>query len=542
MLSPGSRVGRYIVRAQLGAGGMGEVYSADDPTLNRRVALKVVRADAHGNQHQHRFRQEALAASALNHPNILTIYELGETDNGQFIASELIDGQTLRQMLKGRPGRLPFPEVLAIAQQIAAALGAAHAAGIVHRDIKPENEMVRSDGYVKVLDFGLAKRTLSAGVDADVPTVMMTEPGMLLGTVLYMAPEQVRGLAVDARADVWAFGCVLYEMVTGQSPFLGKTTADILAAVLEREPTAPALLRSDVPQDVTAIITRALVKDPQRRVQAMDDVAYALGVAARGHGPSVGPCDSAPGDVATIGVPAASSGAAGWHRGQGRAWLARPRRAMLLGIAALALGGLVTAWRLTDPGASDVPAAPVAAVQMRTLRAWLTVQKMREGRPYQGEFDSSGQEIFENGWKFRLNASSPDRTYLYVVNEGPGPSGGTTLHVLFPAPQINRGSPELAPGVPMQSGWYVFTEHEGTERFWLIASSEPVPELEAVKGAVNPTDRGLVSDPARLVAIQDLFGRASSRRPSVEKDRDRKHTILTSPDQVLVHLMELEHR
>ena len=184
---------------------------------------------------------EAWAASALNHPNILTIYELGETDGARFIASELVEGQTLRQILKARPGRLPFRELLNIAQQIASALSTAHAAGIVHRDIKPENVMVRADGYVKVLDFGLAKRTPTGQMDADMPTALMTAPGVLLGTVLYMAPEQVRGLPVDARADVWAFGCVLYEMVTGQSPFIGKTTADILAAVLDREPVAAGL-------------------------------------------------------------------------------------------------------------------------------------------------------------------------------------------------------------------------------------------------------------------------------------------------------------
>ena len=278
MLSPGTRVGRYVVREQLGAGGMGEVYSAHDPTLNRLVALKVVRADSALDKLQERFRHEAWAASALNHPNILTIYELGETDDARFIASELVEGQTLRQILRARPGRLPFTELLNIAQQMASALSTAHAAGIVHRDIKPENVMVRGDGYVKVVDFGLAKRTMTAQGGADMPTALMTTPGVLLGTVLYMAPEQVRGLPVDARADIWAFGCVLYEMVTGQSPFIGKTTADILAAVLEREPPPPASLRTDVPPALAAIIARALAKDPAQRMQSMADVAGELRV------------------------------------------------------------------------------------------------------------------------------------------------------------------------------------------------------------------------------------------------------------------------
>ena len=171
---------------------------------------------------------------------------------------------------------------------------------------------------------------------------------------------------------------------------------------------------------------------------------------------------------------------------------------------------------------------------------WLTVQKMRDGKPYQDEFIMSGQEVFEDGWKFRLNASSPDSAYLYVANEGPGPGDTRSLHLLFPTPSINGGSASLTPGAPMQSG-RTCSPDQGTERFWLVASQHPVVEFEAVKGVVNPQDQGLVSDAAQRAAILALLTRGRNRRPSVEKDGDRKHTILRSADPILVHSMTFEH-
>ena len=212
---------------------------------------------------------------------------------------------------------------------------------------------------------------------------------------------------------------------------------------------------------------------------------------------------------------------------------------MLVGVAAVGIGVVVAAWAMRETVGAP-PAAPVAAPIRQTLSVWLTVQKMRDGKPYQNEFVASGREVFGDGWKFRLNAQSPDRTALYVVNEGPGPDGATTLHLLFPTPRINDGSEFLTAGVAMQTGWYVLNEHQGTENFWLVASQEPVPELEVVKGVVNDSDLGVVSDVARISAIQALFARGSKRPPSMEKDRN-KHTILRSPDTVLVYLMELTH-
>src|SRR2546427_598583 len=221
-LASGTRLGRYEIRSKIGAGGMGEVYLAQDTKLDRKVALKILSADvATHPDRMKRFVQEAKAASALNHPNIITIYEIDETASGHFIATEFIDGETLRER---EQKSLQLGESLDIATQIASALAAAHAAGIVHRDIKPENVMLRRDGIVKVLDFGLAKlteRTSPELVDTEAPTraAIKTEPGVVMGTAIYMSPEQARGLPVNSRTDIFSLGVVLYEMVAGLQPF-----------------------------------------------------------------------------------------------------------------------------------------------------------------------------------------------------------------------------------------------------------------------------------------------------------------------------------
>ena len=239
-LSAGTHLGRYEIRSKIGEGGMGEVYLAQDTKLDRKVALKILPADVAAHQDRmKRFVQEAKAASALNHPNIITIHEIDQADSVHFIATEFVDGETLRRRMNSE--HLKLGKALDVAAQITGALAAAHGAGIIHRDIKPENIMLRSDGIVKLLDFGLAKLTERVKpelVDTEAPTraVVKTHPGVIMGTVTYMSPEQARGLPVDARTDIWSLGVVLYEMLSGEPPFKGPTTSDILAAVLEREP------------------------------------------------------------------------------------------------------------------------------------------------------------------------------------------------------------------------------------------------------------------------------------------------------------------
>jgi eukaryotic-like serine/threonine-protein kinase len=230
-LLAGTKLGRYEIRSQIGAGGMGEVYLAQDSKLDRKVALKILPADVSSDQRRmNRFIQEAKAASALNHPHILTIYEIGTTETSRFIATEFIDGETLRQRIGSG---MKLEEILEISIQIASALAAAHAAGIVHRDIKPENVMVRRDGYAKVLDFGLAKLTQlpSSMTDTEAPTKAMvnTGAGTVMGTANYMSPEQAKGTHVDARTDLWSVGALLYEMITGHLPFAGETPTETIS-------------------------------------------------------------------------------------------------------------------------------------------------------------------------------------------------------------------------------------------------------------------------------------------------------------------------
>jgi serine/threonine protein kinase/tetratricopeptide (TPR) repeat protein len=273
----GTQLGRYKVISRLGVGGMAEVYLAQDTQLRRSVALKLLSDKfAFDESHLHRFAQEARAASSLNHPNILTIYEIGEVEHTHFIATELVEGQTLRQRLN--KVRLNLSEALDISNQVAAALTAAHAAGIVHRDIKPENIMVRPDGFVKVLDFGLAKLTEkpidTSSTDSQMPTIgrFDTQPGAVMGTTRYMSPEQVRGLRLDSRTDIWSFGVTLYEMITGRQPFDAPSIGDVIVAILERDPVPLDRHVRQVPPDLQLIVIKALTKDISQRYQRIQDL------------------------------------------------------------------------------------------------------------------------------------------------------------------------------------------------------------------------------------------------------------------------------
>ncbi len=267
-LSPGQKFGHYEVLSTLGKGGMGEVYLAEDSRLGRQVALKFLSTSFMNDPDRlRRFEQEARSASALNQPSILTIHEIGETDGRRFIATEYIEGETLRQRLVSGP--LTLAEGVGVAEQVASALEVAHAAGIIHRDIKPENIMLRRDGLVKVLDFGLAKLTEQKAVTAEDSTraFVETSAGMVMGTVAYMSPEQARGLQVDARTDIWSLGVVLYEMISGNAPFSGPSTSDVLVAVLERDPPSLSMAVPGIPETVDFVVMKALTKERSERYQ-----------------------------------------------------------------------------------------------------------------------------------------------------------------------------------------------------------------------------------------------------------------------------------
>jgi serine/threonine protein kinase/tetratricopeptide (TPR) repeat protein len=274
-LAANSTLSHYRIERKLGAGGMGEVYLAYDTRLRRLVALKLLPAKytAHGDRLQ-RFEQEACAASALNHPNILTVYEIGVENDTHFIATEYVDGVTLRQKLGEAKMRLG--DALDVSHQTAVALTAAHAAGVVHRDIKPENIMLRHDHVVKVLDFGLAKLAETSSSTAQTRAYVNTYPGAVLGTAYYMSPEQARGLETDARTDVWSLGVVLYEMIAGHVPFEGETMSHVTVSLLEHEPAPLARFAPDVPAELQRIVRKCLTKSRDERYQTARDLMIDL--------------------------------------------------------------------------------------------------------------------------------------------------------------------------------------------------------------------------------------------------------------------------
>jgi serine/threonine protein kinase len=278
-LAGGVRLGPYEVLAPLGAGGMGEVYRARDPRLGRDVAIKVLPAELSADPERlRRFEQEARAAAALNHPNILAVHDIGQHDGAPYIVSELLDGETLRARLI--TGALPVRKAVEHAVQIAHGLAAAHEKGILHRDLKPENIFITLDGHVKILDFGLAKLTQPEAVLSDAnaqPTATAnTQRGTILGTIGYMSPEQVRGLQADHRSDVFAFGAILFEMLSGRRAFRGDSTADTITAILKEDPPDLPVTERHIPPALVRIVDRCLEKSASRRFQSASDLGFAL--------------------------------------------------------------------------------------------------------------------------------------------------------------------------------------------------------------------------------------------------------------------------
>src|SRR5882762_10987068 len=282
-LSPGATLSHYRIVSQLGAGGMGEVYLAQDNKLDRKVALKILPADLAANDDRmRRFTQEAKAAAALNHPNIATIHEIGESDGVNFIAMEFIDGATLREKIHQE--QTDLRKLLRYLQHVAEGLAKAHAAGIVHRDLKPDNIMITRDGHAKILDFGLAKlletKSESMAEMGEAATAMMpvqhSTPGVVMGTVGYMSPEQAQAKPVDQRSDIFSFGCLLYEVATGRQPFAGDSVVDTLHKIIHDPAPAITDFNPSASSELQRVIRKCLAKEPEKRYQTIRDTANDL--------------------------------------------------------------------------------------------------------------------------------------------------------------------------------------------------------------------------------------------------------------------------
>ena len=542
-LSKGQQLGSYVVLDTLGAGGMGEVYLAKDTRLDRTVALKVLAEDIASDQRRmQRFRQEAKMASSLNQPNILTIFEFGEVEGLTFLATEYIDGETLREYMRAK--KLKITESLDITIQVLAALDAAHEAHIVHRDIKPENVMIRRrDHVVKVLDFGLAKGTAErkpstfTAQESEAATEFKTAPHVLMGTINYMSPEQAQAHAVDVRTDIWSVGVMIYEMVSGLMPFKGATASHTIVQILEKDPVPLTnFTQRKAPEELQRIVAKAMAKSPDERYQTAKDMLIDLRSLKRRL--EVAAEIDRTSSPETPRVTVASDPQIDPRPQKQKRVLMLALIGMVLATAAIFAFSMWRASR-TQPSPSVAPSVPV---EERALTYWVTVQRFRNGRPYKESFTLAGEMIFEADYQIRVHVRSPQPGYLYVLNEGPPEaSAQPEFVVLFPSSTANAGSPRLVSDqevkIPEES-WFEFDNQQGTEKLWLIFSKEAVPELEAA-GVANPQTRGLITNVAHNRTIQNFLTTHAAHKPEYEKDD--KQTTLKLPGKLLVYAVKLEH-
>ena len=560
--------GRYLIEKELGRGGIGVVYLARDlQLLSKRVVVKVLLEESQQNEWVRRkFKQEIEALTRIEHPGIVGVLDAGALSDGKpFLVMQYVEGMPLRAAL--RVEGMELERVANLIRQIGRALSAAHDKGILHRDLKPENIMLQtlSDGeeQIKIIDFGIAKIK-------DSLVAPETVTAATVGTILYMAPEQLSARPVSPASDIYALGVIAHEMVTGRRPFNPDSSFQLLEMQRTGVRIQPVDLRPSLSPAAQSVILKALSFNPQDRHQRArdfgDELATALTAEVSVLDPAASRKISGPaGATLSAGaspVNEASATTPPFAGGRETAGEETPRRSvelpaagdtkrgtspLLLGLCALLLLGLIgaAAWYAFKSGQTqsqlqNVP-APVATTG-REMSYSLTVRKMRDGKPFQEPFETSGQEIFETGWQFWMNITSPQTGYLYVINEGPEPRNGLpSYNVLYP---LDGGSAQVAPNQkiespPRQGRGYFFDGEAGTEKMWMIWAEKPVPELENVKGVANPKDKGQINNPAQVTALQDFFKRHTVSKPQVEKDKQR--TIVKAQGEVLVNLVELAH-
>lgn len=556
-LNKGQQFGAYLILDHLGTGGMGQVYLARDSRLDRIVALKILSADiAADKRRMQRFRQEAKVASSLNQPNILTIYESGEVDNLTYIAAEFIDGETLRDYLRNK--RLKLGEILDISIQMLAALDAAHEARIIHRDMKPDNVMIRRrDHVVKVLDFGLAKVTEKKKTVSGEPltheesiTEFKTAPGQIMGTVNYMSPEQAQGKPVDVRSDIWSTGVIIYEMVAGSKPFQGTTSAHTIVQIIEKEP--PPLAHAGaphVPEELERIVAKSIAKDPNERYQTAKDMlidlrnlkkrveldaeierSFAQTTSAIGQAPVITKENQKAAQTAAPAVVESS----------------KTNHSVVIGIiliGAMVAGIIgVNTWRAMR-NRSTVPPGTAATTPQPRLTYWITVQKFKDGEPYQQPFDLASEINFEADYQIRLSLRSIQAGYLYVLNEGPAQAGSEPEYVvIFPSPTANGGSEFVAANqrvqIPNQT-WLKFDKEQGVEKLWLVFSDQPVAELAGVRAFASAETRGLITDSQLNKAVNSYL--SSYSLSAVIPEKGDTLTTLKTTAKTVVYPIRLEH-
>lgn len=541
--------GRYRIDRELGQGGIGVVYLAFDQRLhNKPVVVKVLLEKTQTHEWLvQKFLQEKEALARVDHPGVVGILDDGELPNGQpYIVMQYVDGVSLREAIKSEDEGIDLHRAASILKQAGSALSAVHEKKIYHRDLKPENIMLqrltRGEEQVKILDFGIAKVRESLIAPSTVTGAMSA------GTIVYMSPEQLRGDKVTAASDIYSLGLIAYEMITGRRPFKPDTVAQLSDMQRAGVRVNPIDLRPRLPEAAQSVILKALAFDPLARYQNAAEFGneFARALLDEDEEPTPDPVRIATTQLSTetksdvphktlptplppIPQPVPDPEP-------------RPRRwpiaiGVLAIVVVLALGALLIVNRdsLFGGKISGGTGAP------RSLAYSLTVQKMRDNQPYQEPFQSSGQEVFESGYQFRLNVSSEHAGYLYVFNEGADQNGALSFTIIYPTPATNNGSAKIDANQKIQTNWNTFAGKPGTEQFWVIWSASSANILEAARDAAFKGN-GRVSDAAMIRSVKEFLTKHSDPKLETTKDSARQETQVRGSGEVMVKLVELEHR
>ncbi|HVF56602.1 MAG TPA: protein kinase [Pyrinomonadaceae bacterium] len=554
--SPGEVLaGRYEIERPLGRGGIGVVYLARDrQLLGKRVVVKRLLDESLRSEWMVRkFKHEMEALTRLDHRGIVGVRDAGETGDGlPYIVMQYIEGVDLAHALE--PAGMSLERVARLMRQAGRALSAAHEAGVLHRDLKPANIMLQptseGDEEVKLIDFGIAKVKNSVLAPS-------TAVAQAVGTVSYMSPEQLNAEELTPASDVYSLGVIAYEMLTGRKPFVPASVFQLPEMQRAGVRVLPRALRPDLPEAAESVMLKALSFRPHERYASARQFGESLALALEAGAEIADAAKGARDEGARL------SGEGAQRRGDGfvedeaiaarTASKSRSRKRalrLLLGVAA-ASSALVVIGALLMRGvrerpvnvASSPPAVSNAA--QLTFTYWLDVQKYRGGRPFEEEFRLAGEINFEKDYRVRLGIVAPQPGYLYIVNEGPETAGGLPdYNVLFPTPTANDGSAFLKANQTIRIPERVpfkFDAQKGVEKLWLIYSAQSIAELEAVKGVVNAVERGVVSDRAQILTLRDFIARRAASMPEVARDEGRTLTSVTSREEILVHLLRLEH-
>jgi serine/threonine protein kinase len=567
---------RYEIVNKLGGGGIGEVYLARDLKLHEKpVVVKVLLEKLlQDNWVLQKFQQEKEALARVDHPGVVGILDTGELRSGKpYIVMQYVDGMSLRDAVRAKPRGMELERAASIIKQIGAALGAVHEKKIFHRDLKPENIMLqklaRGDDHVKIVDFGIAKVRESIVAPSTITGAFTP------GTILYMSPEQLHGDRITAASDIYSFGVIAYEMVTGRRPFNPETIAHLSDMQREGIRVKPADLRPRLPYEAQTTILKALAFDPAGRPKNAVEFGEALAQALLNKEeplkqyagepektPStlvwtkppvpdphldrqsaktlVAPHETVSPHTQVEPVPVASVTAK-------RRW---PKLAagLLIAVAILIagftilIGGYLVIVKRQSLFAFGSKTNAGGEASQRWLLYSLTVQKMRDGRPYQTPFESSGQDIFETGYKFRLNVSTPQAGYLYVFNEGAPKKESTTITIIYPTPATNHGAANLKANEIVKTNWNTFAGQPGTEQFWVVWSASPIVQLEAARDAAFTGKDGTLTDTAMIGDLKDFLIQHSDQKLETTKDTTKQQTLVRATGDLIVKLVELEHR